>query len=361
MFRYIATAAIALTGVAHLIIAPGHFSHAFPHGVFFILIGTAQLLWSLTFWRYSPPILYWAGLAVSGGTINIWILTQLISVPFALPADVIDPLAVVVIGSELVGFVALVGLMGRGQLAAYYGQSIARLVEGIPAPGPTPNLEAMIIAAVGALVIAWVYGIGVWGGGHLAEVMLPGLGTHDQAHGVVKRPPATSTPDRTLDLEAMIAAAVEAALSAQSTPAPTSGKDSDIQGMIAAAVEAALPAQPTSASEPVPVGAPASARSGGNPLAFFGVLVIIAAIGVWPLALAYRAAGRDNGAIGLQWETLKTLEQVLGPDPDHPDNLTGRHNLAEADLAAGRHDEDVELHEETLKTLERVLGPAGDT
>ncbi len=130
MIRYVAIAAIALAGVVQLIIAPGHFSHAFPHGVFFILIGTAQLLWALAFWRYISPILYWAGLAASGGTINIWILTQLVSVPFALTAHVIDPLTVYVTTGELVGFVTLMGLMNRVQLAADTGQPVARLSGG---------------------------------------------------------------------------------------------------------------------------------------------------------------------------------------------------------------------------------------
>ena len=121
MIRYVAIAAIGLVGLVHLIIAPGHFSHAFPHVVFFILIGTAQLFWALAFWRQTSPILYWAGLAASGGTISIWILTQLVSAPFALTADVIDPLAVGIISGELVGFVALVGLMGGGQLTGIPG------------------------------------------------------------------------------------------------------------------------------------------------------------------------------------------------------------------------------------------------
>ena len=238
MLRSISIAAIALAGVMHLIIGPGQFSHAFPHGVFFILIGTAQLLWALAFWRYISPILYWAGFAVSGGTISVLILTQLVSVPFALTAHVFDPLPVVVISSELVGFVTLMGLTGRGQLAAYTGRSVARM-------------------SVGAGVIAVVFGAGVWGGGQLAEVMFQGLGTsddhhlgHEQAQGVVNRPSATPTLGPTQDLEAMIVAAVEAALKAPPTFATAPGKDSDIQGMIAAAVDAALTAPPTSASAP---------------------------------------------------------------------------------------------------------------
>ena len=240
MVRHIPITAIALAGVGHLIIALGHSSHAFPHVVFFFLIGTAQLLWALTFWRYFFPKLYWAGLAVSGGTFHIWILTQLVSVPFALTADVIYPWPVAIISSELVGFVTLMGLMGRAHLAAYTGRSVARLIGG-------------------GLVIALVFGTVVWGGSHLTEVIFPGQGTsdghqvgHEQAHQVVTRPPATPMPAPTPDIQLLIAAAVEAALTARPIPTSVPGEDSDLQGMIAAAVEAALTAPPTSASSSGP-------------------------------------------------------------------------------------------------------------
>ena len=83
---------------------------------------------------------------------SVLILTQLVSVPFALTAHVIDPLTVWVIAGELVGFVTLMGLMWRAQLAADTGQSVARL-------------------SGGALVIASAFGVVVWASGHLAEVI----------------------------------------------------------------------------------------------------------------------------------------------------------------------------------------------
>lgn len=153
MIRCLAIAALSLTGVVHLIIGPGQFSHAFAHGVFFILTGTAQLLWALAFWRYSSLIFCWAGLTMSGGIINVWILSHWVSVPFALTAHAIGPMTVVVTCSELVGFVALVGLIGRGQLTVFTGRSVVRLVGG-------------------ALALTLVFGAVVWGGGHLVEVMV---------------------------------------------------------------------------------------------------------------------------------------------------------------------------------------------
>ena len=344
MFRQVAIAAIALAGVMHLTIAPGHFSPGhFPHGMFFVLIGTAQLLWALAFWRYISPILYWVGLAVSGGTINIWILTRLVSAPFGLPADVIDSLAIPIVSSELVGFVALVGVMGRGPLAAYTGRAVARLVGATPASVPTPKLESMVVPSLYAMGIALICGTVVWGGGHLGEVIFPGLGTHDQAHGVENRPPATDIPGRTPDLEAMIAAAVEAALTAQRTSAPRPAGDSDLQAMIGDAVEAALAAQATSALTPTPVGVPAGAGWGGKALAFSVVLAIIAGIGVWRLALVYLAAGRHDEAIG--------------PRKPEENLATGRGRRAVAWFWSTAQVGAIGLREAALKAIDREQGP----
>ena len=73
------------------------------------------------------------------------------------------------------------------------------------------------------------------------------------------------------------------------------------------------------------------------------------------LAVAYRAAGRLDEAIGLHEQTLATRERVLGPD--HPDILYSRNNLAAAYRDAGRLAEAISLHEQTLAARERVLGP----
>lgn len=156
--RCVSIASIALAGLLHLIIAPGHLSHAFPHGVFFILIGAAQLLWALAFGRYTAPMIYWAGFATSGSTISVWILAHLVSVPFGLTVHAIDPMTVVIICSELIGFVALIGLMERGEKVALVST----------ASGTFPRV---IILTGGALVIALAFGVGVWGGGHMAGVI----------------------------------------------------------------------------------------------------------------------------------------------------------------------------------------------
>ena len=175
MLRYTSIAALALAGVTHLLIVPEHFSHDLAHGTFFILIGIAQLVWAVSFGRYASPRLYWTGWAVSGGPIIVWVLAQLVLLPFAPAAEVLDPSVVVSKSSELIGFVALVALIGRGQLVAYTKWSVARSISG-------------------ALVISLVFATGVWGSGHLAEVIFPELVRgQNQAPGLVNE--AIHAPD----------------------------------------------------------------------------------------------------------------------------------------------------------------------
>ena len=175
MLRYTSIAALALAGVTHLLIVPEHFSHDLAHGTFFILIGIAQLVWAVAFWRSTSPILCWAGLAASGGTIAVWVLTQLILVSVASAAELVGPSVVVSKSSELIGFFALVVLAGGGQLAVHTKWSVARSIGG-------------------ALILSLVFAIGVWGSGHLAEVIFPELVRgQNQAPGLVNE--AIHAPD----------------------------------------------------------------------------------------------------------------------------------------------------------------------
>ena len=85
--RHIAILAIALSGVVHLFIVPGQFSNATVHGIFFILLGLAQIAWAAVFWRSRSNAAYVAGLGLSGGIIALWVLTVLVSVPYASTAQ----------------------------------------------------------------------------------------------------------------------------------------------------------------------------------------------------------------------------------------------------------------------------------
>ena len=53
--------------------------------------------------------------------------------------------------------------------------------------------------------------------------------------------------------------------------------------------------------------------------------------------------------------TLEAMDRVL--EPDHPETLKGRNNLAASYSGAGRVGEAIDLFKQTLEGQERVLGP----
>jgi tetratricopeptide (TPR) repeat protein/transcriptional regulator with XRE-family HTH domain len=73
------------------------------------------------------------------------------------------------------------------------------------------------------------------------------------------------------------------------------------------------------------------------------------------LALGYRAVGRYDEAITLWEQALAERTRILGPD--HPDTLTSRANLAAGYRAVGRYDEAITLWEQALAERTRILGP----
>ena len=167
MFRYVAiritVSAIVAAGLLHLVVAGDHFAHSSehanfsPHGTIFVLIGAAQLAWAYAFWRGATTRLYWAGLALSGGVIVLWGLTQVVSVPMEPEPSPIDLPSVLSKASELIGFSALVALGWHGLHVPLARRAIRRRFSE-------------------AVVAAMVVGVVVWGTGHLAEDVVPGLG-----------------------------------------------------------------------------------------------------------------------------------------------------------------------------------------
>ena len=175
-----ALVAMGLTGGLHLAIAPSHFEHAPAHGLFFGLLGALQCSWALgaALWlattllrpRLRPrraclgngDALPWQvrlpGLALAGGAVLLWILTQGISTPFAGQAEPIDGPTILSKLAELMATGAL--LFGGGRLL----------------PTLTRRVAFMLIV-----------GLALWGAGLAAEARWPGLASEpgtEHVHGL---------------------------------------------------------------------------------------------------------------------------------------------------------------------------------
>ena len=156
--RLAASCCLLAAGWVHLAIAPDHFFHAPAHGLFFALAGVLQLGWGLLFLRWSGPRMRALGLALSGGLVVVWGLTQTVAIPFAPAPEPIEGSALLSKGLELAGFLLLLGL---------------------------PVVSASQVTR--RLIAAVVAGGSVWGAALAVQPLLPQLGHREEeagGHGV---------------------------------------------------------------------------------------------------------------------------------------------------------------------------------
>lgn len=156
MMRMISIITIAIAGLIHLVLAPAHFEHAPAHGIFFALAGMAEIVWAVAFWRRPSQLLYYAGLALAGGLIVLWVLTRFLTPPFEHEPGPIDVSGLVCKLSELAGFISLIALAAQGQISGMTRRSTWRLA-GV------------------ALGLAVLSGLALYGIGRAAEPLLPSL------------------------------------------------------------------------------------------------------------------------------------------------------------------------------------------
>ena len=161
--RYIAMTALALAGLIHLVIGPGHYAHAPAHGIFHTVAGTMEIIWALAFWRRSTQGLYLTGVSLVGGLIVLWAITRLLPAPFEVEPGAVDATGLLSKGAELVGIVALLALARRGRLVGMVTPS-ARLLAGA------------------ALALALTFGWATFGIGLAAVELVPSWGSKAE-HG----------------------------------------------------------------------------------------------------------------------------------------------------------------------------------
>lgn len=154
--RNAAIAAMAMAGLIHLGIAPASYGFALAHGLFFVVIGGAQLAWSVAFWRKPSPLLCQLGIVMAGGAVVLWGLTRLLPAPFAGTPGVVSALGVTAALSESIAVVALIETI------------VARR-----SPGSRKSNPLLILAEILALVLvalaAYAFGVAM-------ETLLPAWG-----------------------------------------------------------------------------------------------------------------------------------------------------------------------------------------
>lgn len=167
-------------GVLHFVYAPMHLTAARGQGLFFLILGFAQVGWGAAALRNPSPRTYLVGfLAVTIMPAVLYAVTRFVAAPFASKAE----------GVDFIGGATFVGETGGAILLAWHG-----LRQGIQWRKPDLGPAALVaILVIGGLVAAGVsYGIGVG-----AEATIPWLG-EPEGGGAAGGHHATMSPGPTI-------------------------------------------------------------------------------------------------------------------------------------------------------------------
>jgi hypothetical protein len=106
----------AVAGAIHLWIVPEHWAHAPAHGLFFLVIGIAQIIWGIALWRRPSTRLYYFGVLMAGWLIVLYGITRWLPAPFGHGPEGIDTISLVCKLCEGLGMVTLGILIFQGLL-----------------------------------------------------------------------------------------------------------------------------------------------------------------------------------------------------------------------------------------------------
>jgi hypothetical protein len=87
-WQYAAAILSMLAGWIHVFLAPEHFEEWVGYGVFFVVVSSCQMLFSLMVVTNTPPRreVLWAGILGNTALIALWGITRTIGIPFFGPS-----------------------------------------------------------------------------------------------------------------------------------------------------------------------------------------------------------------------------------------------------------------------------------
>lgn len=105
-----------LAGIIHLVLVSAHMEHAPAHGLFFLLVGIAQIIWGVMVWRQPSLKLYYIGALTAGWLIILYGVTRLLPAPFSHGPEAIETIDIVCKLCEALGMISLLILIFQGLL-----------------------------------------------------------------------------------------------------------------------------------------------------------------------------------------------------------------------------------------------------
>lgn len=156
---------LAVAGIIHLVLLPGHLEEARGIGLYFCLVGGAQVVWALLFALRPTRRLAWAGVvALVVQPIAVYVLTRVVRQPFGDHAEGVDFIGV------------LTGLMEVAALAP-----LAAYLSRTRPAGVSARAGVVVPLAVG-IVLGIAFGAALYGAGLVAEDLVPWLDEPEEPH-----------------------------------------------------------------------------------------------------------------------------------------------------------------------------------
>ena len=156
--------ATILAGIIHLWIAPEHLEHAPAHGILFLIVGIAQIVWGIAVWRRPSEKLYYVGVFMAGWLIVLYGITRLLPAPFSHGSpEAIDAIGLLCKLCEALGMFSLAVLIFQGIVLK------------------ADRFVAWRAIAV-IMLLSFVSGFATYGIARALEPLLPGLSAPTEGH-----------------------------------------------------------------------------------------------------------------------------------------------------------------------------------
>lgn len=143
-------------GVIHLVLVPRHVEHAPAHGLFFLVVGLAQIIWGILVWRQPNLKLYYIGAVMAGWLIVLYAVTRWLPAPFAHHPEAIEAIDIVCKLCEGLGMTSLLILIFQGTVLHASRLNVWRAISLI-------------------VLVSFAAAFATYGVARAAEPVLPGL------------------------------------------------------------------------------------------------------------------------------------------------------------------------------------------
>jgi len=144
--RCAATASVG-AAVIHVAVAPMHWQHWLPAGVFFAVLGLLQLVWAFLVWLRPVALLLAIGIVINTGAVALWLHSRAVGAPFGPAAgqpEAVDAAGICVLLLQCYVVMGAAWAWSRGRRA----DQVSRLGRAVVLLGANAVMAVAVTAAL---------------------------------------------------------------------------------------------------------------------------------------------------------------------------------------------------------------------